>query len=508
MNPPVRPSSSTTNPVASLRDYGQSVWLDFIRRSLITSGELKRYVDEDGLGGVTSNPAIFEKAIGGSDDYKAALAEIATDPKLSPKDIFEQLAIQDIQDAADVLRVVYDRTNGADGYVSLEVAPDLARDTHGTLAEARRLWKAVNRPNVMIKVPATPEGVPAIKQLVTEGININITLLFARSAYEAVAWAYVEALEARIAKGQPVDRIGSVASFFVSRIDTLIDSMLTEKLKTASAADKPALEALFGKTAIANAKLAYASYKTIFSGPRWQALAAKGAHTQRVLWASTSVKNPAYRDTMYVEELIGQDTVNTAPPENDHRVSRSWPAACQLLEEGPPAATATLAALAKAGISLDAVTTELLNDGLKKFVDPFTKLLAAVERLANDINAPRLKQQLYSLAPELAAAVTAELAAWQGRAAALSLCGRATRDGGPAPTRPAGSAGSPSSNSRLRVWARSRRFARMRAPAASRMPSCSAWAGRVCAPRCGERRSAACPDRRNCSSSIPPTRLR
>jgi len=414
MNPPLRPSSTTSNPVASLRDYGQSVWLDFIRRSLITSGELKRYVDEDGLGGVTSNPAIFEKAIGGSDDYKAALAEIATDPKLSPKDIFEQLAIKDIQDATDVLRVVYDRTHGADGYVSLEVAPDLARDTHGTLAEARRLWKAVNRPNVMIKVPATPEGVPAIKQLLTEGININITLLFARSAYEAVAWAYVEALEARVAKGQPVDRIGSVASFFVSRIDTLIDSILTEKIKTASAADKPALEALFGKTAIANAKLAYASYKTIFSGPRWQAIAAKGAHTQRVLWASTSVKNPAYRDTMYVEELIGQDTVNTVPPETitafrDHGRLRAS------LDEDLPAANATLVALGKAGISLDAVTSELLDDGLKKFVDPFTKLLAAVERRASEINAPRLNRQRYTLDPDLTAAVTAELAAWQAR---------------------------------------------------------------------------------------------
>jgi transaldolase/glucose-6-phosphate isomerase len=414
MNPPVRPSSSTTNPVASLRDYGQSVWLDFIRRSLITSGELKRYVDEDGLGGVTSNPAIFEKAIGGSDDYKTALAELATDHTLSPKDMFERLAIKDIQEATDVLRVVYDRTNGADGFVSLEVAPDLARDTLGTLAEARRLWRAVDRPNVMIKVPATPEGVPAIKQLLTEGININITLLFARSAYEAVAWAYVEALEARIAKGQPVDRVASVASFFVSRIDTLVDSKLTEKLKTASAADKPALEALFGKTAIANAKLAYASYKTIFSGPRWEAIAAKGAHTQRVLWASTSVKNPAYRDTMYVEELIGRDTVNTVPPETitafrDHGRLRAS------LEEDLPAATATLAALAKMGISLDAVTSELLDDGLKKFVDPFTKLLAAVERRATEVNAPKLNRQRYTLAPELAAAVTTEVAAWQAR---------------------------------------------------------------------------------------------
>src|SRR5579871_4661366 len=230
--------TSVANPVAALREYGQSVWLDFIRRKIIVDGELKRYVDDDGLGGVTSNPAIFEKAIANNDDYKDELAEIAANPDLSAKEMFERLAVKDIQDACDILRVVYDRTNGADGFVSIEVAPDLAHDTDGTMAEARRLWREVNRPNVMVKVPATPEGVPAIKQLLTEGLNINITLLFARSAYEAVAWAYVEALEARSAKGEPIDRIASVASFFVSRIDTLVDSLLDEKLKTAPAADK------------------------------------------------------------------------------------------------------------------------------------------------------------------------------------------------------------------------------------------------------------------------------
>ncbi len=379
--------SNKPNPVLALRDLGQSVWLDFIRRDLISSGELKRYVDEDGLGGVTSNPAIFEKAIEGTDDYTSAITELAADSTLSPKAMFEHLAIKDIQDAADVLRPVYDRTNAMDGYVSLEVAPDLARDTEATMAEARRLWAAVNRPNVMIKVPATPEGLPAIKQLLIEGMNINITLLFACKAYEDVAWAYIEALEARVTSNQPVDRIGSVASFFVSRIDTLVDSILTDRLKTASPLETPKLEALFGVVAIANAKLAYDSFKHIFSGARWEALTAKGAHTQRVLWASTSVKNPRYRDTMYVEELIGPETVNTMPPETvtafrDHGTARNT------LDEDLVGAKATLDALESAGISLDKVTSDLLDDGLKKFVDPFTKLLKAVERRAIEARPP------------------------------------------------------------------------------------------------------------------------
>src|SRR5712691_11191282 len=276
-------SSAVQSPVAALRQYGQSVWLDFIRRTLISGGELKRLVDEDGLGGVTSNPAIFEKAI---------------------------------EDAADVLRPVYERTKAHDGYVSLEVAPDLARDTQGTLDEARRLWKAVGRPNLMIKVPATPEGVPAIRTLLTEGINVNVTLLFAREAYEKVAHAFVDAIEARVNKGQPVDRVASVASFFVSRIDSAVDAQLEEKMKTATGQDKARMLRLLGKVAIANAKVAYQSYKKIFSGPRWEPLAQKDAQTQRVLWASTGTKNPNYRDTLYVEELIGPATVDTVPPDN------------------------------------------------------------------------------------------------------------------------------------------------------------------------------------------------
>jgi transaldolase len=372
-------TSAVQNPVAALRDHGQSVWLDFIRRSLISGGELKRLVEEDGLGGVTSNPAIFEKAIGGSNDYAAAIDELSAQPGLPAKEAFEALAVQDIQDAADVLRPVYDRTNGQDGYVSLEVSPDLANDTEGTQAEARRLWSRLARPNVMIKVPATPEGLPAVRTLLTEGINVNITLLFARGVYEKVAHAYIEALEARVARGESVERLASVASFFVSRIDTAVDALIDEKLKTAGGADKARLQGLRGTVAIANAKAAYQSYQRIFSGPRWEALAKKGGHVQRVLWASTGTKDPHYSDVLYVEELIGRDTVNTMPPDTlaafrNHGRPRAR------LEENVSGALETLKALEASGISLDKVTSDLLADGLKKFVEPFTKLLAAVER--------------------------------------------------------------------------------------------------------------------------------
>jgi transaldolase/glucose-6-phosphate isomerase len=404
-------TAAVGNPVAALREYGQSVWLDYIRRSLITGGELKRLVDEDGLGGVTSNPAIFEKAIAGSNDYAAAINEISIEPGQGAKDVFEILAIKDIQDAADVLRPVYDRTRAEDGYVSLEVAPDLANDTEGTQAEARRLWSRVARPNVMIKVPATPEGIPAIRTLLSEGININITLLFARQAYEEVAQAYIDALEARVAKGQDVAAVGSVASFFVSRIDSAVDALIDEKLKTAGGPDKTRLEGLRGKVAIANAKIAYQSYKRIFSGPRWEALAKKGAHVQRVLWASTGTKDARYSDVLYIEELIGRDTVNTVPPDTlnafrDHGRPRAS------LEENVGAATETLKALEATGISLDKVTSDLLADGLKKFVEPFTKLLTAVEKRLREGNTARINAQAYALPEALRGAVTERLARW------------------------------------------------------------------------------------------------
>ena len=302
------------NPLEALQDYGQSVWLDYIRRSLITSGELQRLIKEDGLGGVTSNLSIFEKAIIGSSDYKDLLESRQSG---DPKTLCERLAIRDIQDAADLLRPIYAKTKKRDGYVSLEVSPHLARDTERTLEEARRLWRAVGRQNAMIKIPATQEGIPAIEELISEGINVNVTLLFGREVYELVANAYIAGLERFWAGGGDPSGVASVASFFISRIDTAIDGIIAERLKTsASAADQVLLRGLAGKVAIANAKLAYQSYLELCSGARWQALSGRGAQSQRLLWACTSGKNPKYRDVMYVEELIGPDTVNTIPPGN------------------------------------------------------------------------------------------------------------------------------------------------------------------------------------------------
>ena len=317
------------NPLKALERYGQSVWLDYIRRGLITSGELKRLIEEDGLKGVTSNPAIFEKAITGSTDYAEALAVLQQRKELGPMALYEHIAVRDIQDAADILRPVYEKTNRRDGYVSLEVSPFLAHDTQGTIDEARRLWKAVGRENLLVKVPATAEGIPAIEQLIGEGISINVTLLFAREAYERVAMAYIAGFEKLAAKGGALDKVASVASFFISRIDSAIDGIVAARLKTAASASEQAkLRSSMGKVAIANAKLTYQRYKEIFGGEGWRKLANKGAQAQRVLWASTSTKNPNYRDVIYVEELIGPDTVNTMPPSTleafrDHGRARS-----------------------------------------------------------------------------------------------------------------------------------------------------------------------------------------
>ncbi|HVO58684.1 MAG TPA: transaldolase [Dongiaceae bacterium] len=369
------------NPLQGLLAYGQSPWLDFIRRNILLNGDLKKMIANDGLRGMTSNPAIFEKAITGSDDY-ADLLGAPDAKKLNAKGLYEQIAIRDVQTAADIFRGVYDESKGRDGYVSLEVSPTLANDTQGTLEEARRLWKAVNRENLMVKVPATKEGIPAIRQLLEEGININITLLFAQSAYEQVAEAYIAALEARVAKGQDVSRIASVASFFVSRIDTLIDSQLEAKLKSESDPGKKALyEGVLGKVAIANARRTYAKYQELFGGARWKALAAKGAQTQRLLWASTSTKNPKYRDVIYVEELIGADTVDTIPPATfdafrDHGKLRNS------LTEDLAGANKTMADLEAAGISMAQVTDKLLADGVKLFADAFAQLIAAVDKHA------------------------------------------------------------------------------------------------------------------------------
>ena len=365
------------NPLQKLAAFGQSPWFDYIRRNLITSGDLQRLVDEQGLKGMTSNPAIFEKALSAGDDYKDFIAENAEKAK-DAVELYEQIAVRDIQDAADILQTVYEATKKRDGYISLEVAPTLANETEKTLTEARRLWKLVNRPNLMVKVPATDEGIPAIKQLICEGININITLLFSQDAYRQVAEAYVSGLEKRATETDDLSEVASVASFFVSRIDSLIDSEIEEKLKDASGADKDLLESLRGKVAIANAKLAYQAYEEIFSGERWEKLAKKGAQTQRVLWASTGTKNKDYSDVLYIEELIGKDTVNTIPPATwdaflDHGKLR------ESLTEDVEGAKKMLEDLEKAGISLEKATDKLLVDAVRLFVEPFDKMIAAVE---------------------------------------------------------------------------------------------------------------------------------
>ena len=372
--------TAKANPLKELLNYGQSMWLDYIRRDLFTTGKLKQMIADDGLRGMTSNPAIFEKAIGESALYEDLLKSLSSRADLDTTARYEQIAIRDIQDAADTLRPVYDSSQFRDGYVSLEVSPYLARKTAETIAEARRLWKAVNRENVMIKIPGTAEGLPAIRTAIGEGININVTLLFAQEVYVKVAEAYIAGLEDLAARGGNLKKEAGVASFFISRIDSLVDGMIDAKLKTTTDSQQQALlKSLLGKVAIANGKLTYQRYQKIFSGPRWQALAAKGAQTQRVLWASTSTKNPAYRDVLYAEELIGPDTVDTMPPATidafrDHgRVRNS-------LTEDVPAAQKTMDDLAKAGISIKEVTDKLTDDGVKLFADAFDKLLAAVAK--------------------------------------------------------------------------------------------------------------------------------
>jgi transaldolase/glucose-6-phosphate isomerase len=373
-------TSKATNPLKALLGYGQSMWLDYIRRDLITSGSLKTMIADDGLRGMTSNPSIFEKAIGDSSLYDDILKSLASRDDLDTTARYEQIAIRDIQGAADLLRPVYESSKFRDGYVSLEVSPLLAHKTKDTIDEARRLWKAVNRENVMIKIPGTPEGLPAIRQAIGEGINVNVTLLFAQEVYEKVADAHIAGLEDLAKRGGNLKKIGGVASFFISRIDSLVDSLIDAKLKATTDAQQQALlKSLLGKIAIANGKLTYQRYQRIFSGARWEALAAKGAQTQRVLWASTSTKNPAYRDVMYVEELIGPDTVNTMPPATidafrDHGRLRNS------LTEDVAGAQKVMDDLAKAGISIKEVTDKLTADGVDLFADAFHKLLAAVEK--------------------------------------------------------------------------------------------------------------------------------
>ena len=374
------PNTAGTNPLKGLLQYGQSPWMDYIRRDLLTGGGLKKFMDEDGLRGMTSNPAIFEKSIIGSTLYNDILQSPGA-KSLDAKSLYEKIAIRDVQDACDIFKPVYESTHRRDGYVSLEVSPYLANDTKGTLDEARRLWKTVGRENLMVKVPGTPAGVPAIRQLLEDGLNINVTLLFAQSAYEQVAEAFLAALEARALKGLEINHSASVASFFVSRIDTLIDSKIEEKLKAAAGDQKALLASVEGKVAIANAKLTYKKYQELFGSPRWKALAAKGAQTQRLLWASTSTKNPKYRDVLYVEELIGADTVDTIPPAT-FDAFRNHGKLRNSLTEDVPGAVKVMDNLAKAGISMKEVTQKLLEDGVKLFADAFKTLLDATGKSA------------------------------------------------------------------------------------------------------------------------------
>jgi len=378
------------NPLVQLRRFGQSFWYDNIYRGLMTSGKLQRLIDMDGLRGLTANPSIFNQAVSESQDYDSDIRALVAEGK-QPMAIYEALATGDERQAADLFRPLYDETDGGDGFVSLEVAPELAHDTEGSIAEAHRLWREVNRPNLMIKIPATPEGIPAIEQLLYDGVNVNITLMFSLGHYEQVSNAYLNALERRLAEGKSLARIASVASFFVSRLDTKVDKHLEAKLhKTSSPGEQAALRRLLGKAAVANAKLAYQRFKQVFGSPRFAAFKAKGARVQRPLWASTSTKNPAYRDVYYVEELIGPDTINTLPEVTvnafrDHGVVKPT------LEEGLDQAHAVMEWLAEVGIDIDQVTQELQVEGVKAFADSLDALLAGIDKKREALMAEQRK---------------------------------------------------------------------------------------------------------------------
>ena len=364
------------NPLLKLQDFGQSIWQDYIRRNMILTGELKQLIDEDGIRGVTSNPAIFDKVIAGSHDYDSPTSAMALEGK-DIEEIYQTLTVEDVQRAADEFRHLYDSSDGKHGFVSLEVNPHLAHDAEGTIDEAHRLWGALDRPNVFIKVPATKEGLIAIQRLISEGINVNVTLLFGLPRYRKVAEAYIAGLEARVKKGLQIQRVASVASFFLSRIDVLVDPMLEEFMKNDGAKAETASE-LHGEIAIASAKQAYQIYKEIFAGARFKKLIDKGARTQRVLWASTSTKNPNFSDVRYVEALIGPDTINTLPQEtiNAYRVHGD-PAA--RLEEGLEKAGKVFRQLADLDIDIDQVTQQLEDEGIEKFNKPFDSLMETLK---------------------------------------------------------------------------------------------------------------------------------
>jgi transaldolase / glucose-6-phosphate isomerase len=404
------------NPVKALENHGQSVWLDFLARGFVAKGDLQKLIDTDGVKGVTSNPSIFEKAIGSSDEYDSPIGKALQNGDRPVADLFEQLAVEDIQHAADVLRPVYDQLHNGDGFVSLEVSPYLAMDTKGTVAEAQRLWKDVDRRNLMVKVPATPEGLPAIQQLIGKGISVNITLLFSQKVYRQVVEAYLAGLEKYVKGGGDPSHVASVASFFVSRIDSAVDKQLDDRIAKANdPSEKERLAALKGKVAIANAKMAYQDYKRLFSGPRWDKLAAKGAKPQRLLWASTGTKNKDYSDVLYVEELIGPNTVNTVPPATldafrDHGKPRDS------LEENIEDAKHVLAELEKSGISLDAITAELVKDGVKQFADAADKLYGAVAHKRATVLGAAIDRQQLSLGTQLENKVEKSSEDWRASA--------------------------------------------------------------------------------------------
>jgi transaldolase len=371
------------NPVKQLETLGQSIWLDYIRRDLIASGELRRLIEEDGLRGMTSNPSIFEKAIADSHEYDDDIGSMVLEGK-SVKTIYETLSQRDVQSAADEFRPLYDKTEGVDGYVSLEVNPHLAHDTRGTMDEARRLWNMLNRPNVLIKVPATAEGLPVIQQLISEGINVNVTLLFGINRYRQVIEAYIAGIEARVTQAKPVKNVASVASFFISRIDALVDPLL-EKLFNKGGDDEDLAKTLHGQIAIASAKVAYQVYKEIFHSDRFRKLADKGAATQRLLWASTSTKNPEYSDVKYIESLIGRDTVNTVPTKTlddyrDHGEPKNR------IEDEVDKTRLMLDRLPELGINIKSVTQKLEDEGVEKFSKSFDKLMDTLTQHHTDIH--------------------------------------------------------------------------------------------------------------------------
>jgi len=367
-----------------LGEFGQSFWIDFIRRNLVTSGDLQKLIREDGLKGMTSNPAIFDKAIRGGEEYTDALARYVREGVYEPAQLYELLALEDIRLAADRLQCVYEETEARDGYVSLEVSPHLANDTSATLLEARRLWRAVARPNLMIKIPGTPAGFPAVETLTDEGINVNVTLLFSHEAYANAARAYERGLSRRAERGDDISRVSSVASFFVSRIDSAVDAFLDARAEQASGDQRAELEAAKGKVAIAWSKIAYRCFKEVFVENRWRELLHSGARPQRLLWASTSTKNPNYRDVLYVEELIGADTVNTVPPSTIDAF-RDHGRVAPTLEQGLDEAKHVLDTVARADISMRQVTDKLLSEGVKQFVIPYDSLIASIAAARDDL---------------------------------------------------------------------------------------------------------------------------